>query len=42
MVDLYVRLVKYGYRTIEKVPITWRDAVHKEIDKENNLTTDES
>lgn len=37
MVELYYRLVKEGKRTIEQVPLQYREEVQAKINAENNI-----
>lgn len=34
MVKLYVDLIKKGLKTIDDVPVKWREDVRKELEKE--------
>ena len=34
MVEFYVRLVRSGKRTLEQVPVKWREAVRAALEKE--------
>ena len=34
MVEFYIRLVRAGKRTLEQVPVKWREAVRAALEKE--------
>ena len=36
MVQVYVRLIKGGLRTLEQVPITWRADVKKALEEDSH------
>lgn len=35
MVDVYVRLINNGLRTIDQVPILWREEVRTKLEEQN-------
>lgn len=36
MADIYVRLIKLGVLTLDKVPALWRDAVREKLGEATN------